>query len=453
MEHWYDISSSPFKTHILKGLSDQPPFNEEEWNVVLRYAPRVRELSLHDDDLSVKILRSLWFRTTLLLPNLRKLRWVHEQQTSVASIRWLLSPSLIHLDIRLGEEDDTSVLAFLESYHTLCPNLKTLYIDHSGRSPRMTAAISRAIPRSPNLEALDCGHIDEEGLIHVVESRALKKFSGDLTNHESDTLRRLAAYRTPNGLLFQNLRVLELRVKDLSSITTYLRSEHQPFEDVTVDFDTDPTPKVVHEFLSALCSATRCRTLQRVVLATNCLDESESSSQPVKFQVLSPLMIFNLRKLDINIKNPITLNDEEIVRLVQAWPELESFYLNPFAAWDYPPSLQLPTLRGLLLLAQCPRMRDIGLCIDARNIPSLSEDESLIRNTAITNLMVANSPIERPVTRVAHFLLEHFPSLVAVPGCPCIVGQMPYSWLWMKVDRMIKQAVGRGSLEWSEETE
>ena len=120
MGHWYEISSSPFKTHTLNGLSDQPPFNEEEWNVVLRYAPRVRELSLQNDDLSVKILRSLWFRTTLLLPNLHKLRWVHEEQTSVASIRWLLSPSLVHLDIRLGEEDDTSILGFLESYHTLC---------------------------------------------------------------------------------------------------------------------------------------------------------------------------------------------------------------------------------------------------------------------------------------------------------------------------------------------
>lgn len=417
---------------------------------MLRYAPRVKELTLRDDDTSVEILLSLWFRTTLLLPNLRKLHWVQGNYVAFSSIRLLLSPSLVELHAWVGNGDHSSTLGFLESYHTLCPNLKSLYLRYVVNFPHVTTAISRAISRSPNLETLSCNDIDEAALIQVAQSRCLKEFSCSLRHYETDTLKLLAGYGTFNRPPFENLCILKLDVEDLSSIVPYLRSQYQPFEEVSFEFRVVSTPGVFHEFFTALCSATRRKSLRCITLSTF-RSLGLVSSQPINFQVLSPLMTLSLHGLDVNIPNPISLNDEEFVRLVQAWPKLVSLGLNQRSGWGCAASIQVPTLKSLLfLLARCPRLVRVGLCVDAKNIPLLSEDESLIRNTAITELSVSNSPIEAPVTKVAHFLLQHFPSLIRVTVYPSATGHMHYHWTWRRVDQEIKEIVGRRSPDLSE---
>ena len=253
----------------------------------------------------------------------------------------LIVPSLIN---------HSSVLGLLKCLHTLCPNLKALHVEHLDRHPYVTAAISRAISRFPSLETLCCDPIDEAELICVAESRCLKKFSASLLNHQPDNLRRLAGCSTPDRPPFENLRVLELSVEDLSSIIPFLRSQHQPFEEVSFDFRAFTTLEVFHEFFTALSSPTHCRTLRRIRLLSAQLRVHEIFSPPVNFQVLSPLMAFNLYRFTFDINNSISLNDDELVWLVQAWPELETFNFDQLGRWDYLPSFQIPTLRGLLLL-------------------------------------------------------------------------------------------------------
>ncbi|KAF8449075.1 hypothetical protein L210DRAFT_3756871 [Boletus edulis BED1] len=419
-----------------------PAFDEAEWNIVSRYAPRVQELTLKNDLLSVKILQSLWFRTTLLLPNLRKLYWACGGYTALASIRLLLNPSLVHLDMWVGDSDPTS-MAFLESYHILCPNIKSLVLGHLDHSPQVSAAVSRAITRLPNLERLFCIGINEAALIHVTQLHRLRKLSTSLLNHQPDTLRRLAGYGTSNHPPFKNLRILELSIKELSSITPYLTSQHQPFEEVHFVLQMVPTREVYHEFFTALSSATRRRTLRRIVLSTPRDIGRGILPQPVDFQVPSPLVTLNLHVFSVVIPNPISLNDDEFARLVQGWPELETLEFNQQSEHNYIPPLQFPTLRGLLLLlARCPKLHGrVGLSVDARNIPQLSVDESLICNTTITELSLLNSPIQEPVTIVVHFLLKHLPSLTRIsgPGWGILIGQPNYPRMWMKVDREIKQ--------------
>ncbi|KAG6381569.1 hypothetical protein JVT61DRAFT_162 [Boletus reticuloceps] len=414
------------------------PFNEEEWNIVLRYASRVQELTLEYDELSIKILQSLWFRTTVLLPNLRSLHWIYVDRTSVAPIRLLLNPSLVHLDVRVDDGAHTSFLAFLESYHTLCPNLKSLELHHSPRVPEVTAAVSRAVPRFPNLENLGCDNIDEGALIHVIRSRCLQQFSSSLLNYQPDNLSKLAAYGTPEHPPFENLRILELHIEDLSS----------PFEAVSFYFRTVATPEVFHEFFTALSSATRRKSLRRIKLNTRLTVTAHGApSQPVNFPVLSPLMTLNIRQFCISIRNPVSLSDDEIVQLVQPWPKLEILDLNENRGWNCPTSVQIPTLKGLvLLLARCPELHGLGFSLDATNTPSLSEAESLIRNTAVTRLSIANSPIQEPVTSVAHFLHKHLPSLTTVRVClPVTARRMDYHRMWKRVDNEIRQITGRPS--------
>jgi hypothetical protein len=434
---------------------------------VLRYTPRVQELTIaydeesEDSELSFKILQSLWFRTTLLLPNLRKLRWIYQNCTEISSIRLLLSPSLVHLQVSLHDGNNSSVLAFLECYQAFCPNIKSLHFAQLDHIPHVKAAISRAISRSPNLENLSCDPINEGALILTAESRCLTTFSGCLHNFPPDNLRRFASPGTPDRPLFNNLRVLELRVDNLSSIIPFLTSHHQPFEEVSFHCCVLPASEVFHEFFTALSSPTRRKTLRRIKLLTGDWRNhvpvtyqliggggisSWQRQQLVTFQVLSPLITFNLHEFDVNIENPVSLNDDELARLVQGWPELETFNFNQSSGWSFRSPFQIPTLRGLLLLlARCPKLRDLGLCFDARNIPSLSGDESSIRNTAITRLSVGNSLIQEPVARVAHFLVEHLPSLIALPAWVSYTKSMQNFGMWRDVDMQIREIPGRES--------
>lgn len=124
MEHWYVISCE--KVCDTQQLN-QPLFNEEEWSIVRCYAPCIQELTLRGprDDFFVKILQLMWFRATLLLSNLHKLNWLCNDYTVLPSNCLLLSPSLVHL--RMWLRNHISVLVFVESYHTLCPNLKSTW--------------------------------------------------------------------------------------------------------------------------------------------------------------------------------------------------------------------------------------------------------------------------------------------------------------------------------------
>lgn len=381
-----------------------------------RYTHRVQELTLEQDPLSIKILHSLWFRTSLLLPNLRKLRWAYEDYTVISSIRLLLSPSLVHLDVWLDCGDHSSVMGFLERYHTFSPNLRFLFFGHLCRYPHVTTAISRAVCRSPNLEVLGCDPIDEEALIHVAETLNLKRFSSCLLLHRPETMKSLAVRGTSSDPPFKNLRILELRIEDLSSITPYFRSQYQPMQEVAFEFRMLPTRQAFLEFFTALNSPTRRGTLHKIKL--QCIGSGRPGiSETVNFQVLKPLADFNLRTFHVNINNPVSLSDDELGLLAQAWPGLETFNFNQQSGWDHTTSCQIPTLKGLvILLARCPKLHDLGLCADARTIPSLSKDESSIRNTSITRISFANSLIEAPVERVAHFLLNHLPSLTALPA-------------------------------------
>ncbi|KAG8220900.1 hypothetical protein J3R82DRAFT_2400 [Butyriboletus roseoflavus] len=283
---------------------------------------------LDDDFLSVKILESLWFRTTLLLPNLQKLCRDDYVEANIGSLRLLLSPSLVHLDVRLGDGNHTYVLGFLQCYHTLCPKLKSLRFRHLNHCSHMTTAVSRAITCSSNVETLACGVIDEAALIHIAESRCLKKITATL---------RLAGYGTPDHPPFENLRVLRLEVQDLSSFIPYLRAHHQPFEEVSLAENLLPAPQVLHEFFTALSSVRRQASLRRIRFHPDYKGTRRdgSSSQLVDFQVLSPLMTFNLYEFDVDLYNLVSLNDDELACLVQAWPGLGTFYFNRRSGWEY----------------------------------------------------------------------------------------------------------------------
>ena len=152
----------------------------------------------------------------------------------------------------------TSVFAFLESHHTLCPNLKSLQFPNTNY---LTTVVSRAISRFPDLEVLECDYIDEAALAHFSQSRCLQRFSSYFFYHQPGGLERIAGYGTPDHAPFGNLRVLELKLGDLPSFIPCLKSHSQPFEEVSFENCSFTPPEAVHGLFTALCSVLRRATL------------------------------------------------------------------------------------------------------------------------------------------------------------------------------------------------
>ena len=239
-------------------------------------------------------------------------------------------------------------MGFLQYYNILCPNLQSLQINwHRSNCSHIRAAVSCAISRTQSLKALSAGDFLAEA-------------------HRPVDLKRFI-YGTPP---FENLRTLILYFPDLSSIIPYLGSHSQPSEYISFRLDIAPTHEVLVEFFTALGSTTRQRTLRRIRLSMEASKEQPMPLQAIDFQVLSLLMRFNLHALDVDLRNPIILIDDELAHLVQAWPDLEMFYLNEFGLGDQSTS-NIPTLKGLLLVIErCPKLRGLGLCVDAADVPS-----------------------------------------------------------------------------------
>ncbi|KIJ62013.1 hypothetical protein HYDPIDRAFT_30833 [Hydnomerulius pinastri MD-312] len=422
---------------------DLPPFSDEEWRTLQRYTPRVRELTIdkRSEELCFKVLRSLVFRTTLLLPNLRRLRFLCRENAAMAYIRPLLTPTITHLDVSFGVGYGSVVLDFLQGYHTLCPNLTSIRFHYQG----MNTKISTAICRAQSLESIDCGLIDDTALTHIARSLTLKKFSTQLYHIDSHRiLRDIARDNSPDLPPFRNVKVINLHLGDLSFIIPFLKPHHQSFTDVSLTFFVTPTTAILHSFFSALGSSTRQGSVRRVHLLQ--VHQSELDRrwvrpdhwQPLTYDSLCPLQSFTcLRELVLELDNPVSLEEENLMMLARAWPRLEVLQVNYRSGWRVDSSTDPVTLNGLVsLLRLCPMLCTLGLSFDAREVPLPSLDPLAstlqvpvppsepseasaqqglwgIRNTRLKILNVSDSPIKDP-TSVARFLAEVFPSLIEV---------------------------------------
>ncbi|KIJ61998.1 hypothetical protein HYDPIDRAFT_30819 [Hydnomerulius pinastri MD-312] len=415
-------------------------FSDEEWGVLQRYVPRVQELTVDkwSEEWSLKILRSLMFCTTPLLPNLRQLRWVCGQEADVVYIRPLLSPTITYLDVTFGYYDTGTALPFLQSCHRLCPNLNSIRFRYEHQ--HMATEVSRAICRAQNLESIDCGLIDVAAFTHIAQSLTLKSLSAWLPNDRSDRLENLRAMRdlawhSSHDLVpFRNVKVINLHIEDLSFMIPLLQPHNQLFNNISLTFHVVPTTVILHAFFSALGSTPRQGSVRRVELRQlTTLDANiDRHYEPLIYDSLCPLLSFpHLRELVLELDNPVSLNDEELMMLARAWPRLEVFKINCRSGWRVHSSANPLTLKGLVsLLRLCPMLCELGLSLDVRDVPLPSIDPRAlqvldspsseaqqgpwgVRNTSVTLLQLSDSPIKDPAL-VATFLAEILPSLEAV---------------------------------------
>lgn len=131
----------------------QTPPSLLEWVVIPRYSPRIQELTLGTEYLSLHFLQC----TNLALPNLRVLRWEHSRVGQVVPtsdhnifLRLLLTSRITTLEMTWTSFSDANFRSFLETYPLLCPDLKSIKFSFLSRDRHLVPAttmesVSRAI--------------------------------------------------------------------------------------------------------------------------------------------------------------------------------------------------------------------------------------------------------------------------------------------------------------------
>ena len=411
----------------------QTPPSPTEWVTIRRYSHRIRELSIDPRNLfSRYFLRATSLHPSLLVPNLKALKWspsLRSSSLSIIFIQRLLNPSLVSLNVTVHETDDVTLQSFLANLPFLCPILTIIVINNTARrrggvSHKNTEVLSRAIPHHEHLECLDISiPVDDVALTHIAMSPKLKNIA--LVHHPDKS--KLHRFCFPSDATpFRNVEYLSLDVWDLSFVTTLLRNQDQMFRSFALcRHSTRPTTEAVFALFTALASRQRTRSLRSISLKSHMYDVDRFASAELDelamgyhlthdtFRPLTSLC--HLRELCVDIGCWFSIDDDDLLSLTRNWPLLHVLHLNCKQQIDGHiwRTAKYVTFEGLLsLLERCPHLHDLCLPLDAR-VPVPVSTGDVICNPALTRIHFPNSPISDP-RLVEEILARHFPTVETV---------------------------------------
>ncbi|KAH0826542.1 hypothetical protein J3R83DRAFT_4895 [Lanmaoa asiatica] len=441
--HWLELaarSQSPplilfggSWTHSSLSLDVTPP-SPAERTIIDRYSHRIWELTLGRSDsdiISDRLLRLTSFEPSVLLPNLRALRWNYHTRISLRAevpfmyIRRLLCPKLTSLDVIIPERE-TSLVSFFDAFSRLCPNLKFIKFDFDGDARQVCVAAAPVLARSicsyASLVCLELSSpIDAASLRHLASLSTLKTLSLILDPqiiqpHEIC----VPATKAPCCIVQE----LDFTIWDFQLVTCFLQILDQAFRTLKLYLHDQPTPRSVSAFFTRLIALKlpHTDTLRSFRFALHREPPSYSYVFPYlgkpegplnhcfSYDTFSPLESFtSLRELVIDMNHQTSLDDNELMNLARSWPLLEVLHLDCLPGEYRRPVAKSVTLNGLLsLLTSCLNLHELHLSLDAREVPV--EAGAVIRNTAIRSLLLKNSLIDHPHL-VEEFLFEHLPNV------------------------------------------
>jgi hypothetical protein len=378
-------------------------------------------------------LRATSSHPSLLVPNLRVLRWrpciVPQAHSAlpIIFIQRLLSPSLVSLHVNLNDTDEVTLQSFLANHPFLCPNLKAVSIDF-GRCQQLSRTtieiLSRAIPHHEHLECLCIpSPIDDVALTHIAMSPKLKTLTLMLHFDKSKSHQVCIPSDT---IPFRNVESLSLKVWDLYFVTTLLRNQDQMFRCFVLCYRSGITTEAAFALFTALTSRQRTHSLRSIRIEPDFSEALWYRSPPAEldelwtryhltydtFRPLTPLC--HLHELVVDLGYWFSIDDDDLLSLTRNWPLLRVLRLDckqrvDGYIWE---SAKYVTFKGLLsLLECCPDLHDLCLPLDATVVPVNTGD--IICNPALTCIHFLNSRIGHP-DPVAEILARHFPSVAEV---------------------------------------
>lgn len=368
----------------------------------------------------------------------------------------ILSPTLVSLSTALCRAQP-GVDSFLQNYPLLCPGLKFVEIEicqsffhPENGSTWEIPKLSQAICTHKHLESLKLSlPIDGVALGHVMLSPQLRVVSLVLHSMEPN-LGNIGI--TSADIPFRNVKQLELFVWDFQFVPRLLRPQDQKFQAFFLHVTGLHDAKTISSLMTALASPQRTESLQSIHLTLSDshapYDEyydpvyNNSAHHYLTYDIFRPLTSFkHLRQLVILLVNHTVLEDEELVNLARNWPVLEAIELNGNNGNGH--RVKSITLGGLLsLLMLCPRLHDLRLSIDARDVPMKTSMD--VCENKIPILRLPDSPI-RDARLVADFFAKCIPSVAFIDvdfaPIPPVSPYRPledYELLWDEVNEYLQ---------------
>ncbi|KAG6839825.1 hypothetical protein C0991_011290 [Blastosporella zonata] len=222
----------------------------------------------------------------------------------------------------------------------------------------------------------------------------------------SVSITHVVRHHTHCDQLFPALTKLYLSTSSLKPCAELIELPHA-FERLTsleIRSGADDTSSLHHFFQSIQRNALLSRNLSFLKFKADCYPWTPPSDThgPIDLDTIAPLLSLpNLSSLHLDAHSPVHLTNDDLPQMGKAWPRLE--VLNLPDRTTYPPPRM--TLVGLLpLLASCPSLRQMTLCVDAtQDVPSFAELGPIVPHRSLAEFCYCRSPI-RDSSDVAAFL-------------------------------------------------
>ncbi|KAJ6592862.1 hypothetical protein B0H19DRAFT_10477 [Mycena capillaripes] len=374
------------------------PIRAEDWNRVLAYAPRIRNLCCisWDCDLSGIFPAISVCLPDQLLPNLQTLYWC-PPEPNFHYIHLFLGPKITSLTF---PGSSIPAISLLPTLALKCPILKEISI--SGAEKQAISVFLRSLEciESVHVESLDHGALEHLSRLPTLTALHLNSLP---ISHQ--LLPRL------DPQPFAVLRKLHLGSLDIEAITHFLRLyKGIPLESLSLDVSSCPTTAQSHEFYRTLSASVLRSSLKEVNfdVGINSFDGNSPNFRIHRESIRSLVEFTNL--VTINISSPIgiDLDDTTAADLARAWPHLEEMHLTSHSP-SRSPSTTLECLHSFA--TWCPRLANLTITFDGMSAPPSPAPAQGPSQHALKSIDVAHSRISTAIMPVVQFLSAIFPDL------------------------------------------
>ncbi|KAF8835217.1 hypothetical protein BDN67DRAFT_959372 [Paxillus ammoniavirescens] len=397
-----------------------------DWLRFKRYASRVRCLRFRSNkytsDINCMLDDVARTRTSLeILPNLQTLEWIYDSDDHMERCKLFLHRPLKHLTVT-GPCKYRPRLDFYTDLGARAPHLHTLNLLAQYPGELQEDGLLMLLRNLPELRKIVLPEFHLTSSVIEELSRAknigVMEFSNDASGGRGDPKQVETFTPVLAEGAFPSLQHLSLVAK-IENLDRFFRSNFAPINITTLLINTYQNycpPSKVHNFLVTLSQ--QCRFLSNLYIRLDQFFPYERplpvlvSENQLSYETIEPVLTFpNLVTFELLHQYPLKITLDEIEELASRWPSLESLVLNVAPLTLDKDSFTLD-LRALLPFARhCPRLRKLGLYINATKAETPSAHSSIEPFRSLRVLSIGTSQAHDRGT-VAAFL-----SRVCPPGC------------------------------------
>lgn len=456
---WRDLDSLvpilwQFPGHLLKkarkpGMGFVKTPSEEDWNSVLKYSERVRQISYNERSNAVSasvfaVLEESRPRS-YFLPHLEELNWKVETPAGLARCALFLNPELRAVNLEIGSRlpqldsflSDLSNRTKLTSFSFVSPtSLPDSFTDIISRQLTLEKVVLVApgalapgvgrwvasLPRLKNLRLDLTGRsvIAVEGFfdeLHLqsgdstpssVTSTDSGVFSGDEDDDVDFSLIRKSALHLTGNLRskgsFAQMRKLHL-TGDVSNIAVFIKHITTPLTQLELVIEDPPDRADWHDLSSMICEkfgeslqtlrviATSASRFIDLVRSTN---RAEPPSGRLSMEHLTYLPC--LTRLEIDLPESVIFTEEDVRYIAKACPNVEILKLCPLAGFPAGAGAPQITLDDIAhLVRSCKNLHTLATVIDANGKNTDILTSRGVSSKSLLRLHVGHSWLDDPL--------------------------------------------------------